>query len=1730
MSFYHNFLPCGFMLSLVMSMFTASLTAQDVTITLTPTCANQSNGVIEATVVTEDYAPPFSFTWTDAQNQPIPAGQIVQDPVEGTSTVSGLAAGEYCVVVTSEDGCNASGCGLVVEELPVPDIQIITPGCICPGGFATIDITTTGLSGPFAYEWQGPQGSGYVSYEEDPDDITFPGVYTVTVTNTEGCQVEMTTNVEMCSSNTTVTPTMVNCICPGGYGSIAIDIEGNDTPYSFIWLAPNGTDVFSEQNPSLLTVTGDYTLTVTGISGCTSTLIVNVPPCDFSFSNFTVNINNSCDGPGTGSIEVIIPSGIGSAPYLFEWSDSEGNLVSQVNTNSNITTASGLSAGEYCLEVFSAGLCYASSCGLIISEAEPPTVSYTIEPETFEGNDGQIHLIVNGNSGPFTYLWSNGATTPDATGLVEGQYTVTISYGNSACSLVEEIEVLGCESLAAEIELLADVYALSGSQPNDGAIDLTVSGGGNYSFNYSWSSPSGFTSSLEDISGLKAGTYYVTVTHSQCSNIGKTGFWELCDFGVRISRDLSNPNTCSGMQLIAVPNTYQPSQFPFSYLWSDGSITESVTAAYNSEHCVTVTSATGCSAKACFNTNIPPLDITAQMLENATFGNPDGSATAHAQGWYGAYSYSWSNGMSGETIFGVPAGLYTVTVTAACGVTATTQVEIACEFGMTDFSPQVTPVNCQLNKYGRINLNPSQAVLELNPVFQWSNGETTQDIFGLLPGEYSVTVTGVTNNTTECHTSMTITVPKFGSGGISTSLSVDFGCPGGNNGEIVVNASGGFGFPPTYSYQWATWYGSQPLPPEPTISNLMPGWYFLTVTDEAGCTSTNWTMITPQPSINAQVSVSPSIICPGETAAAAVVQVSGGVEPYSYVWQHCYPCTPIAGNNSSVSGLSSGLHIVTITDQNNCKRELPFWVSGSNMKLNVEGHHPCKIKGTDGFIQLNVSGGISPYSYLWSDGSTGTSVNNLSEGPVSVTVTDANGCVKMGNFYIKHKSINLNIYGTLPCPNSANGTLFVGPNIGGHPPFQYNWSNGSTQSSLSGLTSGFYCVTVTDANGCSASKCQYLKNRFDIIIEKIKNPTTYSSNDGLIDLSVNGDVGPFLFNWSNGASTEDITGLSPNIYHVTITSNTNSCIVTRSFDLLYDCVSTLNFPLEIYVNEKNNLTSANANDGSISLEVSYGAENFIYYQWTGPSGYTANTKDIAGLGEGKYCVTVTDGCDTKTLCEWIGYCGDNVASLKAFQPGRGEDICLYKNTHADLKVTVSGMTGNISQDWFNWNHPTTFVSIFNNVATFRVDYENLHPSLYYQVSVTDMAGCITVSQGVYLWVAEKEFQWKTKNVIEEFGFDVFQAFQDCLNDNPNINFTLSDYVTGYKSNYVCPSLPSPIPGPEVNGVTSFTAGDYNSGYSLYSNRCGMPETVNIAGNGLLNPSAAPKLYAVSAEKICNYSKNIGNCKKRDYCLYWSNTHIMNGAPIITPVPFIFTSPDYEIDNCVSNEGGGSGNTGGGEIDCENPSEEDLSVCYSPFGENDCFLVEYCLGEECNKINQHFTLTPGIWYASHLIDLFNDYPALENKLYNFVVNLNCGGDGLCKCWELAQILDPCIECLTHPTQEETSKLLSPDLKQENFLRFPKGKDRNANGLIMNVYPNPFKDELNIAILSPESKQVEIAITNILGTTVWSGKNQLVNGIVNIKWSPVQSIPSGLYQVRAIDENGIQTVKNVVMTSQ
>lgn len=359
--------------------------------------------------------------------------------------------------------------------------------------------------------------------------------------------------------------------------------------------------------------------------------------------------------------------------------------------------------------MFSAGLCYAQACGFVIEEPFAPDISYALSPVTSQGNDGAIQLTVSGGTGPLSFLWNTGGTSPEITGLEAGTYSVTVSYGDGVCHVPLEMSLVNCEELNAQIELLAEVYAVSGASSNDGAINLTVSGGEHYTFSFSWEGPNGFSANTQDIAGLQPGFYQVVVTHGMCPELQNDYLFELCGFGLTIIAGGGNPMSCDGFNLVAVPNSVNAG--PYSYQWSNGATTQGIVAVYGMEHCVTVTGSSGCSVKRCRDLGPSPVFLTASahLKEPATYGNSNGYAYAEAEGVFGPFDFVWSTGATGEWLEEVPPGIYMVTVTDECGYSAIAQVEVPCEFGTMDFQAEIVPVNCQQSHLGEIHVVPGPA-------------------------------------------------------------------------------------------------------------------------------------------------------------------------------------------------------------------------------------------------------------------------------------------------------------------------------------------------------------------------------------------------------------------------------------------------------------------------------------------------------------------------------------------------------------------------------------------------------------------------------------------------------------------------------------------------------------------------------------------------------------------------------------------------------------------------------------------------------------------------------------------------------------------------------------------------------------------------------------------------------------------------------------------------------------
>lgn len=352
------------------------------------------------------------------------------------------------------------------------------------------------------------------------------------------------------------------------------------------------------------------------------------------------------------------------------------------------------------------------------------------------------------------------------------------------------------------------------------------------------------------------------------------------------------------------------------------------------------------------------------------------------------------------------------------------------------------------------------------------------------------------------------------------------------NGSAKATLSGGF---PPYTYYWSNGETSQ------KDTNLCPGTYYLFADDSHGDTTES--VFTIGPATMTLGMSSSNTGCIGNTGVASV-SVTGGTPPYTYLW------SPGGGTTSSISALSAGTYTVSVRDAGGCTETSSVAVANAttivfDSALVVTG---ATCSNNNGSAKVMVSGGTPPYTYLWTpSGGTSATATNLSAGTYTITVTDKNGC--SGSEAIVVPSIgpvpSLRVAGD-SCYGESNGSASVTSVSGGTGPYTYLWApSGSTSSSISGLSSGSYTLTVVDKNGCTSTNTVYVYQPGPLTFVVDTMPDTGACN-GQALIIVSGGTGPFTFTWSTTVNAKDtgnmqsVDSLCAGAYLVCIT-DANGC-------------------------------------------------------------------------------------------------------------------------------------------------------------------------------------------------------------------------------------------------------------------------------------------------------------------------------------------------------------------------------------------------------------------------------------------------------------------------------------------------------------------------------------------------------------------------------------------------------------
>ncbi|MCC6684536.1 MAG: gliding motility-associated C-terminal domain-containing protein, partial [Bacteroidia bacterium] len=281
----------------------------------------------------------------------------------------------------------------------------------------------------------------------------------------------------------------------------------------------------------------------------------------------------------------------------------------------------------------------------------------------------------------------------------------------------------------------------------------------------------------------------------------------------------------------------------------------------------------------------------------------------------------------------------------------------------------------------------------------------------------------------------------------------------------------------------------------------------------------------------------------------------------------------------------------------------------------------CK-GSTNGSIDITVTKGTAPYSYLWNNNATTQDLSNLGAGFYKVTVTDNNGCIATDSFTLTEPDtlsdevviINATCFG-------ANGSIQVNL-IGGTTPYSYSWSNGSTQKDLLNVTGGKYTLTVTDLNGCQLIRDYNVLTSSNIALTSLVVPVKcFGEQNGSIDITMQSGTAPFTFTWSNGANTEDLVNIGAGYYKVVV-NDAYGCNTSDSFAVTQPPRLTSSLTPSVYYGGFN-ISRFNAFDGWINLQVQGGTSPYNILRSTG-----SNLQLISNLPAGKYTVAVSDnnGC------------------------------------------------------------------------------------------------------------------------------------------------------------------------------------------------------------------------------------------------------------------------------------------------------------------------------------------------------------------------------------------------------------------------------------------------------------------------------------------------------------------------
>ncbi|MCI5057248.1 MAG: gliding motility-associated C-terminal domain-containing protein, partial [Flavobacteriales bacterium] len=906
-------------------------------------CAGSGDGSAFSTVT--GGVAPYTYAWSNS----------------GSSVgITNLSGGTYIVTITDDIGCTTVD-SIVVNSPNALSSSMSTINPQCFGdltGEATV--TVSGGISPYTYNWS-PTG------QTTQTAITlFADTHIVQVIDDRGCSIIDTAII--------TSPTMVDATisttepgCQDSSGVITVTpFGGSGSGYTYQWdnNANNQTD-----STATGLIAGTYDVTITDGSGCTNTFNITLNNAGAHTVTITTTAE-TCFGANDGTAAANVLGG--TSPYTYSWSNGDTSI-----------TADSLPVGPVSVTVIDSAGCIVTANDTI----DPGTnlsVSLNVNHISCGGtNDGSIFINASGGFPPYSYSWSPNTTntTDSAVGLSAGTYFITVS-DTSSCAYVDSVEILN----PAPYTLGITSKDLDCYDDGSGEITISIVGGGNAPFTYSWSN--GATDSA--LVGLDSGSYSVTVTDA--SNCVEDTTINLTQPDEIVISFTSNNPTCNDSNG-TIFSSVNGGVGPLVYAWGGQAVGQTADSAINlaaGAYPLTVTDSTGCAVIDSFplsNSNAPVI-TTDSIVDVTCFGLTDAGIyiTATSPSLDTPLTYLWTpTNVITEDLINASAGGHTVFVTDTTGC-------VGIEFYNLN-QPDSFEVTFNSTMPSCNGLCDGQIIAEVNGgtlpyAYSWSpGGQTDSSATGLCAGTHVLMVTDSNNCILQDSTILVEPVAIV----INIDTLLEPLCVNSGDGQINVTTSGGAG---NLTYSW-TGPGAFAATSE-DISNLDGGLYSLVVSDTSGCQMNLDTTLGTQIDVKIDsLTISDTLICSGDT-----VNISGyasGASGLVFDWTlndtlvsnaQIFSQTPIAGTQVYV--FTAALGPCTVTDSVSVEvLPGPIVNAGDDIEL-LEGL--CADIGGNPSVPAGVTFVWSPSTSLSS--TTEANPETCTEEPLTyyLTGTDVNGC------------------------------------------------------------------------------------------------------------------------------------------------------------------------------------------------------------------------------------------------------------------------------------------------------------------------------------------------------------------------------------------------------------------------------------------------------------------------------------------------------------------------------------------------------------------------------------------------------------------------------------------------------------------------------------------------------------------------------------------------------------------